>query len=183
MSSSLPSSELPVSLSSLVLPSSEIPKSVEHPTGIPLPPPLHNKASSSALPLLAPSSPSTSPVTPIKCAGLPQVLQSPVPSSPEDPIALGLASGSFTPPQSVEPPAAPWLLPPLSPPKTSSYAASGFLHPTHYTLSNRRSIFTTDFRAISPLSPLPLWLHSAPHSFMLHLCPQSPHCHHSLQAP
>ncbi|KAI2667149.1 RanBP-type and C3HC4-type zinc finger-containing protein 1 [Labeo rohita] len=84
-------SQLPVS-SSLVLLISENPESEEHPPSLLFPPLLHNPASSSALPLLAPSSSSTSPVNPLKCADLPRVLQSPAPSRLQVPIALALDS-------------------------------------------------------------------------------------------
>lgn len=87
-----PSSESPVYSSSLVLPNSELLLPAEHQPSLPLPPPLHNPASSLALTLLVPYSSSTSPVTPIKCADLPRVLRSPAPSWQEVPICPPLAS-------------------------------------------------------------------------------------------
>ncbi|KAI2655353.1 putative cation-transporting ATPase 13A5 [Labeo rohita] len=117
-------------------------------------------------------------LTPLKCVDLPCVLKSPAPSRVKVPKVLASDSGSFTPPQPVDPPAPPWLLPPLASPRIITFLPPpGFLVP----LATPWSIVTSSLPHTS--APSATLSPSIPMSSLHSSFPTSPRHHHSPQAP
>ncbi len=171
-SSSPVSPESPLVLSSSPV-SPKLPVTLKLPPSLPLLPPLSKPASSSALSLWVPVSPSAHPQSASSGHSDPPLdFQSPALLRHEDPLSPPPVSASWTPPRSFDPSAQPWLLAPLSPLcPLIPLAPLGSLVPPAPPWDGRvvdhppPRVSTPQLRLVT----LSLWLCLAPPSLRLHL--------------